>query len=145
MHMLTVFARLTLLTPTGQTYAQLMEMQENINAQLASGQGDPEYWEQVLSRLTIHAAKARLREIQTQLMEVRLDKMERQANRVNVAKAMGWARERLGEMEEDEQEEREEGEPGGGGSWSRHACPEDAAGVLVVVAMHGSHCMRYEL
>jgi hypothetical protein len=29
----------------GQTYGQLMQMEKDIQRQLAAGEGDPEYWE----------------------------------------------------------------------------------------------------
>ena len=71
-------------------------MESQIERQLSAGQGDPDYWEAVLSRLQIHAAKARLRELQAELLAKRLS--QELAN-IDVAKAMGW-------KEEDEEEEQ---------------------------------------
>eukprot|EP00879_Flechtneria_rotunda_P021926 GHRR01023122.1.p1 GENE.GHRR01023122.1~~GHRR01023122.1.p1 ORF type:complete len:128 (+),score=40.13 GHRR01023122.1:136-519(+) len=86
--------------PAGQAYGQLVSMECDINRQLAAGQGDPEYWEAVLPRLGIHAAKARLRDIKAQLLEERLAAEE---EKLDVAAAMGW----LDEAEEEtDQHER---------------------------------------
>lgn len=64
-----------------------MAMEADIQKQLAAGEGDPEYWEAVLPRLRIHAAKARLREIKAQMLEERLAAQE---EKLDVAAAMGW-------------------------------------------------------
>ncbi|KAF6257507.1 cactus-binding C-terminus of cactin protein-domain-containing protein [Scenedesmus sp. NREL 46B-D3] len=80
---------------SGQTHNQLMSMEKDIQRQLAAGEGDPEYWEAVLPRLKIHAAKARLREIKAQTLEQQLAAQE---EKLDVAAALGW----LDDAEEEE-------------------------------------------
>lgn len=74
----------------GQSHSELMDMQHNISAQLERGEGDPEYWDAVLERLKIHAAKAKLREIQAQLLQRKLDAALAEMAGVDVPAAMGW-------------------------------------------------------
>lgn len=76
-----------------------MALEADMQRQLAAGEGDPEYWEAVLPRLKIHAAKARLREIKAQILE---DRLAAQEEKLDVAAAMGWLDE--AEQELDEQE-----------------------------------------
>ncbi|WIA29550.1 hypothetical protein OEZ86_012045 [Tetradesmus obliquus] len=86
---------------SGQTYSQLMSMEKDIQRQLAAGEGDPEYWEAVLPRLKIHAAKARLREVKAQMLEQQLAAQE---EKLDVAAAMGWLDD--AELEEDAAQRR---------------------------------------
>eukprot|EP00878_Enallax_costatus_P026942 GHUV01028958.1.p1 GENE.GHUV01028958.1~~GHUV01028958.1.p1 ORF type:complete len:146 (+),score=41.31 GHUV01028958.1:195-632(+) len=74
-------------------------MEADIQRQLAAGEGDPEYWEAVLPRLRIHAAKARLREIKAQMLEERLAAQE---EKLDVAAAMGWLDDEEQEMDDNE-------------------------------------------
>lgn len=76
-----------------------MAMESDIQRQLAAGEGDPEYWEAVLPRLKIHAAKARLREIKAQMLEERLAAQE---EKLDVAAAMGWLDDAEEELDEQE-------------------------------------------
>lgn len=71
----------------GQSYKQLSLMESDIQRKLAQGEGDPEYWEAVLPRLKIYAAKARLRELKAEMLEARLREQE---EKLDVAAAMGW-------------------------------------------------------
>eukprot|EP00775_Hariotina_reticulata_P011120 gene11120-11274_t len=87
----------------GQTFGQLMQMEKDIQRQLAAGEGDPEYWEAVLPRLKIYAAKARLRQIKAQLLE---EQLAAQEEKLDVAAAMGWVDEEEQEVDEDEQQRR---------------------------------------
>lgn len=76
-----------------------MTMEADIQKKSAAGEGDPEYWEAVLPRLRIHAAKARLREIKAQMLEARLAAQE---EKLDVAAAMGWLDEEEQELDEHE-------------------------------------------
>ncbi|KIZ03082.1 Uncharacterized protein C19orf29 [Monoraphidium neglectum] len=80
-----------------KTHAQLRRMEANINGSLAAGEGDPDYWEAVLERLQIHAARARLREIHADQLSRRIAK---ETAKIDVAEVMGWAED--AEAEEDE-------------------------------------------
>eukprot|EP00878_Enallax_costatus_P024071 GHUV01025659.1.p1 GENE.GHUV01025659.1~~GHUV01025659.1.p1 ORF type:complete len:639 (+),score=216.86 GHUV01025659.1:228-2144(+) len=93
---------------SGQTYSQLTSMEADIQRQLAAGEGDPEYWEAVLPRLRIHAAKARLREIKAQMLEERLAAQE---EKLDVAAAMGWLDDEEQEMDDNERHLGEDGVP----------------------------------
>ena len=74
----------------GQPHGELRRMEADIGASLAAGEGDPDYWEAVLERLQVHAARARLREVRGEVLRRRAEKAEA---RLDVAEVMGWAAE----------------------------------------------------
>lgn len=57
----------------GHSYKELVDMEAQISDVQEKGQGDPEYWEAVVKKLKIHKAKAKLREIQADLMKKHLE------------------------------------------------------------------------
>ena len=75
----------------GKTYAQLQQTQSSIEQQLQSGEAaDPEFSSAILKRLHIHKAKAKLREIHSDLLQQHLDRSQLVGDDINVAKEMGW-------------------------------------------------------
>lgn len=64
-------------------------MEGEIGSALETGQGDPEYWEAVLRRLQLHKAKAKLREVQAEMVRRHVAELEAGTN---VRKEMGWDR-----------------------------------------------------
>ncbi|KAI8474931.1 MAG: cactus-binding C-terminus of cactin protein-domain-containing protein [Monoraphidium minutum] len=82
----------------GQTHAELRRMEGDINGSLAAGEGDPDYWEAVLERLQIHAARARLREIHADLLRRRIASA---TAKIDVAEVMGWAADAAADDDED--------------------------------------------
>lgn len=76
---------------TGKTHAQLQQTQTSIEEQLQSGEAaDPEFSAAILKRLRIHKAKAKLREIHTDLLQQHLDRTQHVPEGVDVAQEMGW-------------------------------------------------------
>lgn len=76
---------------TGKTHAQLQQTQTSIEDQLQSGEAaDPEFSAAILKRLRIHKAKAKLREIHSDLLQQHLDRTQHVAEDVDVAQEMGW-------------------------------------------------------
>ena len=79
----------------GKTHAELLALEAGITERLDAGEaGDPEYWAAVLRRLTLHKAKARLRELHARLLERHLQRVVLAGDGVDVAEAMGWEAER---------------------------------------------------
>lgn len=79
----------------GKTHAELLALEAGITERLDAGEaGDPEYWAAVLRRLTLHKAKARLRELHARLLERHLQRVVLAGDGVDVAQAMGWEAER---------------------------------------------------
>eukprot|EP00252_Welwitschia_mirabilis_P015341 TRINITY_DN3371_c0_g1_i1.p1 TRINITY_DN3371_c0_g1~~TRINITY_DN3371_c0_g1_i1.p1 ORF type:complete len:672 (-),score=177.94 TRINITY_DN3371_c0_g1_i1:244-2259(-) len=61
----------------GKTYEELNKLQDQIESQMISGTAKVvEYWEAVLKRLQIFKAKARLREIHTNLLRQHMQKLQ---------------------------------------------------------------------
>ena len=56
---------------------------------------DPEFSTAILKRLHIHKAKAKLREIHSDLLQQHLDRTQLIGDDVNVAKEMGWGDEEV--------------------------------------------------
>jgi Conserved mid region of cactin len=56
--------------------ARLSELREQIEARIAAGSGDVDYWGEVLKHLHVHQAKARLRELHETMLQRQLDKLE---------------------------------------------------------------------
>lgn len=78
----------------GKTHAQLQHTQASIEEQLQSGEAaDPEFSAAILKRLRIHKAKAKLREIHSDLLQQHLDRTQHVAEDLNVAQEMGWEEE----------------------------------------------------
>lgn len=77
----------------GKSHAELVELEEGIQAQLDSGDAaDPEFLAAVAKRLKLAKAKARLREIHETLLRKHLDRIVvTEDGREDVAAAMGWA------------------------------------------------------
>ena len=60
----------------GKTSAELEDLNDQINGHIEQGRADDvEYWENLLKRLMIHKSKAKLKEVQQQLVQARLRKM----------------------------------------------------------------------
>ena len=79
----------------GKTHAELLALEAGITERLDAGEaGDPEYWAAVLRRLTLHKARARLRELHARLLERHLQRVVLAGDGVDVAEAMGWEAER---------------------------------------------------
>lgn len=75
----------------GKTHAQLQQTQTSIEDQLQSGEAaDPEFSAAILKRLRIHKAKAKLREIHSDLLQQHLDRTQHVPEDVDVAQEMGW-------------------------------------------------------
>jgi len=54
----------------GKNYAELQELEAEVAGMLGGGEADdPEYWGAVLSRLRVHVAKARVREIHADILD----------------------------------------------------------------------------
>mmetsp|Transcript_4624 Transcript_4624/g.7175 ORF Transcript_4624/g.7175 Transcript_4624/m.7175 type:complete len:644 (+) Transcript_4624:32-1963(+) len=62
----------------GKSVEQLNQLHTQITDQINSGVGDVEYWESLLKRLTVHRAKATLREIHASLLTRRLRQLQEQ-------------------------------------------------------------------
>ncbi|KAL3159310.1 hypothetical protein ABBQ32_011264 [Trebouxia sp. C0010 RCD-2024] len=78
----------------GKTHAQLQHTQASIEQQLQSGEAaDPEFSAAILKRLRIHKAKAKLREIHSDLLQQHLDRTQHVIEDVDVAQEMGWEQE----------------------------------------------------
>lgn len=79
----------------GKTHAQLQHTQAGIEEQLQSGEAaDPEFSAAILKRLRIHKAKAKLREIHSDLLQQHLDRTQHVPGDVDVAQEMGWEEEK---------------------------------------------------
>lgn len=66
----------------------MLRMEEDISADLEAGTApDPEFYSAILRRMVLHKARARLREIHS---EVFSQSKSRKLNELDVAKAMGW-------------------------------------------------------
>ncbi|KAL6759749.1 mid region of cactin-domain-containing protein [Haematococcus lacustris] len=63
----------------GQTYNELCSLEASLQASLASGEGDPEYWHAVLQRLQLHKAKAHVRDIQSRIVSATLQRLAQEA------------------------------------------------------------------
>lgn len=60
----------------GKSYTELSDLEKEILVMAEGGdQGDPEYWEQVLSHLKVYKARAKLRDLQHTLMEKHMSKL----------------------------------------------------------------------
>lgn len=82
--------------PAGKTHAQLQQTQNSIEEQLQSGEAaDPEFSAAILKRLRIHKAKAKLREIHSDLLQRHLDRTQLVGDSVDVADEMGWGDEEV--------------------------------------------------
>ena len=69
----------------------MQQTQTSIEAQLQSGEAaDPEFSAAILKRLRIHKAKAKLREIHSDLLQQHLDRTHHVPEDVDVAQEMGW-------------------------------------------------------
>ena len=55
---------------------RLGQLREQIEAKIAAGTGDVDYWTEVLRHLHVHQAKARLRELHEAMLQRQLDKLE---------------------------------------------------------------------
>ncbi|MEW5304765.1 MAG: hypothetical protein WDW36_007354 [Sanguina aurantia] len=80
----------------GQSHAQLSSMEADVEASLASGEGDPEYWDCVLRRLRLHKGKSKVRETQATIMESHLGAILAAGVDASVRDAMGWDEEDRG-------------------------------------------------
>lgn len=70
-------------------------MEKDITAQLQRGEApDPEFLAAVLSRLGLAKARARLREIHEEKLQVHVAALEAAGDPTDIAAAMGWDRER---------------------------------------------------
>ena len=75
----------------GKTHAQLQQTQNSLEAQLQSGEAaDPEFSAAILKRLRLHKAKAKLREIHSDLLQRHMDRTHHIKESVDVAQEMGW-------------------------------------------------------
>ncbi len=78
----------------GKTHAELQHTQTSIEEQLQSGEAaDPEFSAAILKRLRIHKAKAKLREIHSDLLQQHLDRTQHVPEDLDVAQEMGWEEE----------------------------------------------------
>ena len=76
----------------GKSYKELVELEEGIQQELDHGTAaDPEFMSAVLRRLTLHKAKARLKEIHQGLMAKHAERIiATQDPSMDIRKAMGW-------------------------------------------------------
>jgi hypothetical protein len=76
---------------TGQTFDELLSMEEEIKDNLESGDlADPEFHSAILRRMVLHKARARLRELHAAL---RARSLAQADQKTDVPKAMGWREE----------------------------------------------------
>ncbi|KAG1678419.1 hypothetical protein FOA52_015186 [Chlamydomonas sp. UWO 241] len=67
---------------TGQTLGQLAALQNEVVSALEGGDGDPEYWEAVQRRLSVHMAKAQVRDCMSKLFAQYIARMKKAAEEV---------------------------------------------------------------
>ncbi|CAK0785772.1 hypothetical protein CVIRNUC_008983 [Coccomyxa viridis] len=77
---------------TGKSHKELVELEAGIEKELESGTAaDPEFMSAVLKRLTLHKAKARLKEIHQGLLAKHAERIiATQDPSMDIRKAMGW-------------------------------------------------------
>ena len=76
----------------GKSHKELVELEAGIEKELKSGTAaDPEFMSAVLKRLTLHKAKARLKEIHHGLLAKHAERIiATQDPNMDIRKAMGW-------------------------------------------------------
>ena len=84
----------------GKSYKELVELEAGIEKELESGTAaDPEFMSAVLKRLTLHKAKARLKEIHQGLLAKHAERIiATQDPSMDIRKAMGWHIDEVGSM-----------------------------------------------
>ena len=82
----------------GKSHRELVELEEGIQQELDSGTAaDPEFMSAVLKRLTLHKAKARLKDIHAGLMAKHAERIiATQDPSMDIRKAMGWQVDEVG-------------------------------------------------
>ena len=84
----------------GKSHKELVELEAGIEKELESGTAaDPEFMSAVLKRLTLHKAKARLKEIHHGLLAKHAERIiATQDPSMDIRKAMGWHVDEVGGM-----------------------------------------------
>ena len=88
------------LAHAGKSHKELVDLEAGIEKELESGTAaDPEFMSAVLKRLTLHKAKARLKEIHHGLLAKHAERIiATQDPSMDIRKAMGWHVDEVGGM-----------------------------------------------